>query len=545
VKSKTFVFLLFTLLCSSYVISNHVTPVRAQSSGELKVTRVVWGTDPNTPANAYPGDTQSPLTVELQNLDQSATIKGVTGLLKFPDGRFTDIYGNPNATATGTPTVGDLLSPTDEIQPKGFLTMTFTLDIGEDVVAGTYKYNMETKYSVQQGNIFVDGTPQILVVQIVISKIDSTITVSITPQTAEKGQAVRISGTIAPAIENATVILVYKKPDSASFSRTVRTNADGSFAESYMPDAEGFWSVNASWLGDSKYASSWASTTFEIRLPVSLSVSTINNRLIGGVDNQFNITIQNNGAVPVSALDITLTVPSPLVFRGENHWTLNYLEPGNTTLIPVFIYSPSSAIGTTYSSTLDVNYQDDYGASQTDSFPLGIVVVGRIELVIYDKSVSPQPAINGSRIEITTTLLNKGNVVAMYVNASIQPSTILSLTSESTTYIGDVEENSQSPFTLATLVKNNAESGTYPIKIWITYRDDQYVDHSLDATVYVTVEAQAEAKPVSEGGENFFAPLGETGLILLVIVVASVVILLLYRRSMSKRRSLSNAGQIQ
>jgi hypothetical protein len=165
--------------------------------------------------------------------------------------------------------------------------------------------------------------------------------------------------------------------------------------------------------------------------------------------------------------------------------------------------------------------------------------------VVYDKSVSPQPATNGSRIEITTTLLNKGNVVAMYVNASIQPSTILLLTSESTTYIGDVEENSQSPFTLATYVKNNVESGTYPIKIKVSYRDDQYVDHLLDTVVYVTVEAQAETKPISEGGENIFAPLGESGLILLIIVVASVIILLLYRRSISKRRSMSNVGQIQ
>ena len=535
-KTKATVYLLCALLCLTYAFSFYVEPAKAQSV-ELKVTRVVWGTNPDSPTKAYPGDTQSPLTVELQNNDPSEVIKGVSGVLRFPDGRFTDIYGNPNATATGAPTVGDLLNPTDEVQPKGFLTMTFTLDINKDVVAGTYKYNMEVKYAVKQGAAFVDGTTRTLVVQIVVSKIDSTVTVSVTPQTAEKGQAVRISGTISPAKENATVTLTYKKPNGTLLRRTVRTNADGSFAESYLPDVEGFWSVNASWLGDSKYASNWASVTFEIRLPVSVTVSTSDNRLVGGVDNQLNLTIWNSGTVPISALDVTLTVPSPLVFRGGNHWTLNYLEPGNSTIITALIYGPSSAISTTYSGTLTVSYQDDYGESLTDTFPIGLVVVGRIELVAYDEIVYPQPAANGSKVEITTTLLNKGNVVAMYVNATIQPSEILLLTSESTAYIGDVEENSQSPFTLAAYVKDEVEDGTYPVKITVSYRDDQYVDHSLDVTVYVTVEAQAETQPSSGETESIFGLLGESGLILVTVAAASIVILLLYRRSVAKQRA--------
>jgi len=535
-KTETTTCLLCVLLCLSLIIPFCVEPAKAQSV-ELKVTRVVWGTDPDTPTEAYPGDTQSPLTVELQNNDPSTTIKGVSGVLRFPDGRFTDIYGNPNATATGAPTVGDLLNPTDEIEPKGFLTMTFTLDIGENVAAGTYRYNMEVKYAVKQGTSFVEGTARTLVVQLVVSKIESTVTVSVTPQTAEEGQTVRVSGSISPAQENVTVTLKYKKPNGATLTRTVRTNADGSFAESYLPDSEGFWSVNASWLGNSQYESNWASATFEVRLPVSVTVTSSDNRLVSGVDNQLSLIILNSGDVPVSALDVTLTVPSPLVFRGGNHWTLNYLESSDSATITATVYGPSSAIGTTYSGTLTVSYQDGYGESVTDTFPIGLVVVGRIELVAYDETVDPQPAINGSRVEITTTLLNKGNVAATYANATIQPSEILTLTSESTTYIGDVEENSQSPFTLAAYVKDDVEDGTYPVTISISYRDDQYVDHALNVTVYVTVEAQAETQPSSGGNESVFGLLGESGLILVTVAATTIVILLLYRRSVAKQKA--------
>jgi hypothetical protein len=111
------------------------------------------------------------------------------------------------------------------------------------------------------------------------------------------------------------------------------------------------------------------------------------------------------------------------------------------------------------------------------------------------------------------------------------------LTSESTTYIGDVEENSQSPFTLAAYVKDEVEDGTYPVRITVSYRDDQYVDHSLDVTVYVAVEAQAETQPSSGETESIFGLLGESGLILVTVAAASIVILLLYRRSVAKQRA--------
>jgi hypothetical protein len=184
-----------------------------------------------------------------------------------------------------------------------------------------------------------------------------------------------------------------------------------------------------------------------------------------------------------------------------------------------------------------VSYQDYYGESLTDTFPIGLVVVGRIELVVYDKIVNPQPATNGSKVEITMTLLNKGNVVAMYVNATIQPNEFFLLTSESTTYIGDVEENTQSPFTLAAYVKDEVENGTYPVRITVSYRDDQYVDHYFDITIFVTVKAQSENPPSSGETENIFGLLGESGLILLMVAAATIVILLLYRHSIAKQRA--------
>ena len=531
------------LLLALIPIRIGIVQVRCESV-EFKVNRVVWGDNVDSPIKAYPGDSEVPLTVEVQNLSPDKTIKGISATLNLDDSPFTDIYGNKEASASGTPTVGEILNPTDNIEPKSFFTLTFTLDIDEDAVPGIYEQTMIVKYSVESGNDFVEGDPQKLTVEIVVSKIESTITVNVSPQVIEEGESVRVSGSIDPAPENATVTLTYVGPERR-FNSTVGVNLDGSFAGSFKPDINGTWSVNASWTGDLKYEGNWASVTFEVRPSVSLSVITSNNRIIGGVDNRFTITIVNDGKVPVSALEASLTIPNPLVVHGKNSWRIPYLDVGNSTTISFMIYAPDTSIGSTYSGSFTVNYRDDYGESRTDTFPLGLVVVGKVELVLYGESIRPHPARNGSKVEITATLLNKGTVSAMYVNASIVPNSILRLTPGSTTYIGEIEENSQSPFTLDVYIKDDVKNGTYPITMKIDYRDDQYVDHSFNTTFYLTVMAVKAEHAVSQETTGFSISLFEQAFTLATIIAASVAILFLYRRHLARQKRSIQQDEIQ
>ena len=528
VKGCFLLMVLFLLL-----VPVEVQPLQSKPSVSFEVTRVVWGEDPDNPTKAYPGSTEVPLTVEVQNLSPNETIKGVKAVLLLENSPFTDIYGNSNATATGQPEISEVLSPTDEILPKGFFTLTFTLNVDEDALPGTYSCEMILEYSVNCSGIFLEGEPQTLTVEIILSKIESTISCSISPQTVERGEVIEVSGSISPALENITVTLTYEGPDGSVYTRNVRTDVEGSFRDSFQPKVEGSWSVNASWLGDEKHEGSWVSASFEVRFPVSIDIVTSNNRLTGGLDNDFNITILNSGGVPVSAITATLTMPSPLIVHGDNSWSFEYLEPGGSITIPLKVYAPEESIGSTYSGSLTLNYRDDYGESHSESYPIGLIIVGRIELVVYGKEVTPQPVKPGSKVSITATLLNKGNVAARYVNASIVPNSLLDLTSESASYIGEVEENSPAPFTLTAYVRGDAEEGAFPIKINITYRDDQYRDHSFNVTVYITVEKPPQGGADSGVEGSLTGSLLEVGVILLTLAGASVALVILYRRRLS------------
>lgn len=519
---------LLVLIILSIFFSIPVAPSYAQPSVAFEVSRAIWGEDPNNPIKAYPGDMDQSLTVEVQNLSPNKTIKGVKAVLMLQGGPFTDIYGSQNATATGVPEVGDLLNPTDEIKPKGFFTLTFNLDISDHAVPGRFQYDMTLDYSVNVSGSFLNGEPKLLLVEFFLSKIDSVIACSVSPQTIEKGESVDVSGSITPSKDNATINLHYEDLNgSVTVDRAVVTSPDGSFQDSFQPTLDGQWRVNASWAGDVQHNSDWAMASFEVRFDAVLRIITSDNRLAGGLDNQFNITLINEGLVQLSTIDVTVTIPSPLILYDIDNWTFEYLKPKDSISIALLIFVPDSVVGSTYRGTITLSYRDYYGVTHTESQTLGLIIIGQIVLVVFDKTASLQSVT--SQISVTATLLNKGNVAARYVNATIVSSSILDLTTESTTYIGEVEENAPTPFTLMAVLKSNVENGTYTFAVTICYRDDQYIDHSFDFTIPFTFVKTSGNQNGSNNGQAL-GPYTQVLIFLIIILTATSAIILLYRR---------------
>lgn len=102
----------------------------------------------------------------------------------------------------------------------------------------------------------------------VIVKVPTTISCSASPSEVTQGGSVTVSGSISPVVSGATVILVYTKPDGTTLTRTAITGSDGSYSDSYRPDATGSWSVAASWYGDATRDGSLSSTkAFTVKEP--------------------------------------------------------------------------------------------------------------------------------------------------------------------------------------------------------------------------------------------------------------------------------------
>jgi hypothetical protein len=521
--------LLIQILLSSALI----TPVNSQEAEPMQVNRVVWGQSLNTPIKVYPGNEGVPLIVEIQNLSPSTSIKGISGALSLENTSFTDIYGNPTATATGMPTIVSPLTPSDQVASMGFFTMAFPLNIKDDAIPGNYQLRLMVTYSPVQLLNSTQILLQPLDVTCTISNVPSAITVSATPAKFDLGEQVKLLGILQPAIENANINMAFQDPAGNKFNQTTTTKLDGSFNCSYVPKNAGYWTVNASWSGDAQHSGNWASTSFDVHQEISLALTLSSDRIKAGQDNQVNITLTNDGKVAFSSLNLTYTVPPPLVSTGKTQWTLNSLDAGNNLTVPVVLYAPFASIGNTFTSGFTVICHDDYGQIQSYQFSVGLVIVGNVELGVYGSVVKPEVGVNGSKVEITPTLLNRGNVPALHVNATILPNVVLDLTPESSVYVGDVDENSQAPFTLSAIVAKDAANGTYPVTLRIDYRNDQNIDNSFNYTFNLQVNNNSQSGAVKNDVTGF----PEVGLIVVVIVIAACLIIVLYRRRISKNRA--------
>ncbi|MCJ7635105.1 hypothetical protein MUP77_22280, partial [Candidatus Bathyarchaeota archaeon] len=183
-----------------------------------------------------------------------------------------------------------------------------------------------------------------------------------------------------------------------------------------------------------------------------------------------------------------------------------------------------------------LNYRDTYGQSHSDTYPLNLIVSGRIELVVYSKVVTPKPSSPGGRITLTATILNKGNTKATYMNASILLTSPLELSEESMTYVGDIEENSPVPFSVIAKIISDTQDGTYPILISISYRDDMYKEHKLTFAIDVTITKPQTGQNTSSSSTDLVTFLRETSWTFAILIGAAVVLLLLYKRHLSNRQ---------
>ena len=81
----------------------------------------------------------------------------------------------------------------------------------------------------------------------------TTISISVTPSSVNLGGTVAVSGVISPEVPGVQVSLAYTRPDGTGFTRTLTTSLLSTFADAYVPDMSGNWTVMASWSGNGQY----------------------------------------------------------------------------------------------------------------------------------------------------------------------------------------------------------------------------------------------------------------------------------------------------
>ncbi len=525
------------LLVTVLVVSSfYVIQIQGAPSVPFRMEQVAWGTSTTDPIEVEPGDTNAALTTDIRNLSNE-TLRGVFGTLELqPDGIFTDyITGGCAPTATGVPLqAGDIFNQTGEILPAGSFSLTFRINIDRNAVPGYYPHSLKIEYFVKsQNDTWLQGEPKVLGITILLPNRAPAID-SFGPSAAT------VTLSVGDSL-NFTSRCSDPDNDAIAYEWKLDGNLVSTSSAYYYVSSDEDVGVHTLVLSvtDSRLTASQTWTVTVAAVPVS-TVFTSGNYITAGFDNTLNIRVQNN--IWKGTVQLGLTVPSPLILRGTQTWTFSSIETlGNVSINPT-VFAPVSAIGSTFTGGLSISYGDEHGQTYTDTYSLGLIVQGYVNLLVYDVVVSPQPVPSESEVTVTATILNTGNVVASYANASIQPNSVLDLLMESSSYVGDVERNSPVPFTVVARVKGGVQNGTYPVLVNLVFQDDQYRQHSIGVMASVVVATGVKSEPGSDGIGSILSFLRSGGWTVLVVVGVGVALLILYVRRLSRSKSVSAAS---
>ena len=203
-------------------------------------------------------------------------------------------------------------------------------------------------------------------------------------------------------------------------------------------------------------------------------------------DLSFAITNDNDAGVSIADVVVSLTSESDSVrILGDSRWNLQSIVAGSQQELSTRVYASTTLIGNPVFFTVTMQYIRNGNEVRTESFQLGAIVVGNIQISTNDVSIS----YIGDTPNLVGNLLNEGNSPAMFTKIELLESdTQEGLQSlrpiVSSQFLGDLAVNSPLPFNIPLQITQQnlgqeVTSSDYPISLRITYSDELRNTHEL------------------------------------------------------------------
>lgn len=228
---------------------------------------------------------------------------------------------------------------------------------------------------------------------------------------------------------------------------------------------------------------------------VSVEVSLVNPRLVGGVENTVNVSTMNMGEGAVNDVDVSFVSNSPyIVVLGNGRLSMGGVSPAEMVFADsVFAVSRNAPVGV-YSVMATVSYDDDDGIPQVETYTLG--------LSVESISVSEQTSVILTGYETSLNPVHPGDTFDLELNLGVIGATaqdvkaILSVDSSMTgissmspsqVYLGNIEPGEEKNASYSLLIGGLVRSGQYPLRVTVSYLDSEGMMRSLSETLTLDV----------------------------------------------------------
>ena len=220
-----------------------------------------------------------------------------------------------------------------------------------------------------------------------------------------------------------------------------------------------------------------------------LQVEFSGTNITGGQTTPLSIQISNIGSNSVHDVTVMLDLPPPLILIGmDNRWHFSELSLQHPQNLSLNLYAPESVIGFTYPIMITTTFKDLDGVIHTQIHTLGLLVVGNIDLLIYELIAHPSNVTTvAGKFTISGNILNQGNIEAMYVNLTLIEDINFLTAPESTYYVGQIDSNAPIPFALTGFLNDSVGDGNYSLTILLSYRDNYGGYYTISTSTLIRV----------------------------------------------------------
>jgi len=232
--------------------------------------------------------------------------------------------------------------------------------------------------------------------------------------------------------------------------------------------------------------------------PISVKVQP--NTLVAGKANNLTIAISNIGMAPLRSISISYSFQG-----GQFTWLqpdisqVDQLLPGESFFVDAKVFDPPTSTASTILQA-NIKYYDTQNNLKQEIRSIGLLSQGLIDLQMVDFSVLPEKPTIGQIFSVTVTLTNIGTIVSSAVIATPNLPPGFKMFGSKSIFIGDMQVNVPTTFTLSILISNVTKPGTYQIPVELTYfdnlRNQHVVTRNITVDVYEkTASTQTSARP--------------------------------------------------
>ncbi len=527
------------------------------SGADFKVLSAVWGNSTH-PVSAGPGNMGVPLTVTLQGYGTNCDIIGVNGTLRMPVG-----YTNPYNGSTS------VSYHIDQIAPESISTMVFYVNIAKTVSASPttvygftldvyFNYTNNTNrnsqalgitmpmrgsvaisYGISNRNI-IAGEINNVTVQVMNSGsgyVDDFITsVPSSSSLNILGQPSEIVSLPPYSTRNVTM-QIYIPPSSSG--GTVPLSL-----KSYYTNPYGY-NTSANYTLDLYAVSPSQGTVSALLSPLTLNITP--TTIVPGQITMLTFSFTNRGNATLNNLSVqtpTLGSERGTQFVGYTPIKIDYIKPHSTVNITENIYTNSTTI---LPLNVTVKFLNGTRLEQVVE-NISLLSGGIIYLAPSSISTIPATVSPGGIFSVSFIITDTGTTGISNASASaVLPLGFSSYGTTSSDYVGSIQTETPTPFSLTLKTNESLKSGIYTIPVKVNYLGNFRQSLSTTVNVSVVVAESALQTPynsslvIRSSATNSKKHSSLYVLIGTLVLVLAAIFTILYRR----RRRLKSSKKVR